>query len=889
MNRLKSFILLTVVLVGTRSNAQQFDWVKTISSSGSTNDVSVSDMEFDNTGSLLICGNFWGDVDLDPGPGAAVFNTGEFTDLYVSKYNEQGEFEWAWSAGSHWWDNAGGIGVDATGSVYFTGTFTDSIDMDPGPSVQMLFGIGLSRFLCKIDVNGELVWARIFNGQGYFARADPVLDQEGNIYLTGYFSNTFDFDLGLDTTSLTAVGNWDAYTVKYNSMGELLWVQQMSGNGREVGRSLLIDNLGNNISTGYFSDTMYFQIGGVQDSLISVDGYDGFVTKRDGSGELLWIVQLGGPGSEFGRKLETDPSGNIYVTGQFELETDFDTGTDTFNLQAVGEDDGFILKLNPDGNLIWAKQYGGNASYDDLAISTDEEGNLYTTGRFFDTPDFDPGPSIFNLTSNGDSDAFVSKLDSMGNLIWTKQIGGTGNGEAREIVVKNGSVFTVGVFSNSFDFDPGPDTYYLNSVGGDNVFIHKMNICDITTASRTAQGCDGYVTPNGEQQWYASGSYINIIPNSVGCDSVITTEFTLIERDHVNIDETACYAYTSASGNHVWTESGVYTDTVPNMFGCDSIITVNLTINTSYGEVTVSACDSYTSPSGNNVWTENGSYSDTVPNSIGCDSVLTINLTFNNTQSSTIRTECQTYTSPSGNYVWTESGIYSDTIQNSFDCDEVVTINLTILEQSSDTISVTLCQSYISPSGNYTWTTDGPYTDTLINAVGCDSILIIGLTLTDIDNAIAFNVSSQTLFSLQENATYQWLDCDNSQIEIIDEQGQSFTPFTNGNFAVAIATELCTDTSDCFSFTGVGILENSFANAVSIYPNPTNAELTIDLGETLQNFTLNIWNAQGKLVSSKVITSAVRFTTDIVGNADIYLIELTDEDGTRTSFRVVKK
>jgi hypothetical protein len=157
------------------------------------------------------------------------------------------------------------------------------------------------------------------------------------------------------------------------------------------------------------------------------------------------------------------------------------------------------------------------------------------------------------------------------------------------------------------------------------------------------------------------------------------------------INPFVCDSYTSPSGK-VWTDSGEYMDTIPNTAGCDSIIIVHLTIKNSIASTYPTACDSYTSPSGK-VWTISGEYIDTIPNAAGCDSIISVHLTIKNSTTSTISSiACDSYTSPGGN-VWTYSGEYNDTIPNSSGCDSLITVYLTII--SADT-SVTQNQEVLT-------------------------------------------------------------------------------------------------------------------------------------------------------------------------------------------------
>ncbi|MDH3754852.1 MAG: hypothetical protein OEU32_13355 [Acidimicrobiia bacterium] len=122
---------------------------------------------------------------------------------------------------------------------------------------------------------------------------------------------------------------------------------------------------------------------------------------------------------------------------------------------------------------------GGTGFDDGLAVVVDGSGNVYSTGRFTGTVDFDPGPAMFNLTSAGSTDVFVSKLDSAGNLVWAVAMGGNGNnnGDAGTGVAVDGSgnVYTTGNFEATADFDPGAGTANLTAVGLEDAFVSKLD------------------------------------------------------------------------------------------------------------------------------------------------------------------------------------------------------------------------------------------------------------------------------------------------------------------------------------------------------------------------------------------------------------------------------
>jgi hypothetical protein len=218
--------------------------------------------------------------------------------------------------------------------------------------------------------------------------------------------------------------------------------------------------------------------------------------------------------------------------------------------------------------------------------------------------------------------------------------------------------------------------------------------------------CDSMVSPSGLFTWNTSGTYMDTLTNSVGCDSVLTVNLTIntFTTSHQTI--TACDGLVSPNGLFVWTVSGTYYDVIPNAAGCDSIMTIDLTIiHSSDSTINVTACDSYSGLTGSKFWTATGVYSDTIPNMAGCDSVVTINLTINNsiaiTQSPDI---CKGDSFQVGTSWYSLEGTYVDSFLTMSGCDSVVT---TVVSVETVDVSVTQFAGGLlradNPFATYQW------------------------------------------------------------------------------------------------------------------------------------------------------------------------------------------
>jgi len=454
-----------------------FLWAKSM---GSTDYDDGFHITTDASGNVYTIGLFSGTVDFDPGAGT--FNqtsTGQ-ADIFISKLNSNGDFLWAKNMGGRGWDEGSGIVLDSIGNIYTIGYFEGTADFDPGVGTANLSSAGVSDiFVSKLDSSGNFVWAKSLGGPnpGIFGEYGiaMTLDSRGNVYTTGFFESTADFDPSAGIFNLTSAGGDDIFVSKLDNNGNFIWAEDMGGASAESGRGIAVDANGNVYTTGYFQVISDFDPGAGTFNITPAGSLDIFISKLDGNGNFVWAQSIGSTGRDTGFRLILDASGNIYITGSFNSTVDFDAGAGTFDLTSAGAGDIFVSKLDSNGNFIWAKGMGGTSDDLGIGIALDSSNNVYTVGAFQDTADFDPDTGIFNLTSAGLDDVFVSKLDSSGNFVWAKDMGGTGDDFGVGIALdSSGSVYTTGSFTDTADFDPGVGIANLTGAGFDDIFISKL-------------------------------------------------------------------------------------------------------------------------------------------------------------------------------------------------------------------------------------------------------------------------------------------------------------------------------------------------------------------------------------------------------------------------------
>lgn len=340
----------------------------------------------------------------------------------------------------------------------------------------------LVTVLAVMTTNAQEVvldWAKQMGGINSDYGYSIVVDAEGNVYTTGYFFDTVDFDPGVGIFNITSSGSADVFISKLDASGNFIWAKHLGGPQADYGLAIALDNIGNLYTTGLFVGTSDFDPNAGIFNLTSTGG-DTFISKLDTSGNFVWAKQIDSPTNfNLGVSLSSDASGNVYTTGYFDGIADFDPSVSVFNLTSSGNYDVFILKLDVSGNFVWAKRMGGLDDDLGVDIKVDESGNnIYSTGEFRSTVDFDPNGGVFNLTSSGSRDIYISKLDASGNFVWAKKIGGSDADRGHSIAIDNSNnyIYITGEFSGTTDFDPGAGINNLTAVGGQDSFVTKLDL-----------------------------------------------------------------------------------------------------------------------------------------------------------------------------------------------------------------------------------------------------------------------------------------------------------------------------------------------------------------------------------------------------------------------------
>lgn len=462
----------------------------------------------DSAGNVYVTGNFFyetqfGSISLTP--------QSENGDAFVAKFSPNGTVDWAVDLGgegngSDYHTTEGdGIAVDNAGNVYVTGWFSGTTKFNPngtnGQLTSTQNGAYESAFVLKLNSSGQYEWAEDFAGSSCIGSAIAV-DKAGNVYSTGWFDGSVEFDPNSQNHLLNSGLGEAVYVSKLNTSGQYVWADELGYGGDATfatAYGIAVDSAGNVYTSGDFAGyDINFDPNSTQHQLSSAftrnsNGYFNeniFVSKLNSAGQYVWAAGLGYGGSldvyPPGNNVAVDASGNVYTTGQFTgTNVDFDPNSSSDGLLSSsngGSDiNAFVSKLNSSGQFVFADNlgYGGTAQGESIAV--DGAGNAYSVGYFSGTNlDFDPTNGSDLLTSTGDGGAYntyLSKLNTLGQFVYAFDIGSNGLGLPYGIALDGlGDIYTGGY--GSANFDPFGTDY-----AGGAYFISKLTQYQINTTS----------------------------------------------------------------------------------------------------------------------------------------------------------------------------------------------------------------------------------------------------------------------------------------------------------------------------------------------------------------------------------------------------------------------
>lgn len=432
----KTLLLIAFLIAAKLFKAQgDYEWIN-----AATGNITNEGLYTDAAGNTYTTGFIRGTVKFD----TITLSTGNINkdELFVAKHSAAGKVIWAkkFTAASQGTESGYSVYADAAGNCYIAGSISvqtqfDSISVTP---VQYE-----DAFVAKLSPSGKTLWVKLGSGNYQQDAMAVTTDQLNNVYVTGRFRFTATFG----NLSITAKGtNHDVFVVKYDSNGTVQWVKQGgTDGGQDIGFAIVTDQQNNVYVAGHFEGSGNFDTVDVKATV--------FIAKYNTNGQLIWVSAAGDvPSCEYS-SIGLDAAGNIYTAGYLSADLIFEN--DTLKPQ---QSDILVCKFKPDGKKAWVKKIGGTDNDVATSIRVDAQGNSYIGGYFY-SKGIDFGP--IHLNSYGDADAFIAKLDTDGNFMWVKQIGG-----------KQQDGGPAGLYhSANLGIDAKSKVYFKTSVGSDPVYL----------------------------------------------------------------------------------------------------------------------------------------------------------------------------------------------------------------------------------------------------------------------------------------------------------------------------------------------------------------------------------------------------------------------------------
>jgi len=544
---MKTKLLISFMVLCGIVNAQipNWTWVK---SAGGTLDDFAKCHAVDASGNIYVTGRFQSPtITFDS---ITLTNTSTSVDLFLVKYDANGNVIWAKGAVGIGADIANTVTVDASGNIYIAGSFA-SPTIIFGSDTLTNYGTNHDMFLAKYDSNGNVIWAKSSGGNNSDEAFTVTTDGSGNIFVGGEFVST---TITFGSFTLTNFGNTaDMFLVKYNSGGNVIWAKRAGGNYDDGPTSIKTDGSGNIIVTGYYkSSTIIFDSFTLTNTTINYE--DMFLAKYDNSGNVIWAKSAGGSLTDHVYSFTTDNSGNIFVAGYFVSSTiTFGSFTLTNAGGGFGYYDMFFVKYDNSGNVLWAKRAGGTSYDEALSVTTDEIGNVYVAGHFTSL-NITFGTYTFNLSSN--KLIFIVKYDNSGNVIWAMNAGGGYHGYFNTITY---SVYGNLVFSGYFS---GPTIIFgSDTISTVNIDMGLAKLSPVLEIESITNQNNISVYPNpasGNISILAEGGSINSmeIYNIMGEKVYLETDIILQEKFDIDISHLPGGIYFVKAG----TNKGVQTE-----------------------------------------------------------------------------------------------------------------------------------------------------------------------------------------------------------------------------------------------------------------------------------------------------------------------------------------
>lgn len=877
----------------------------------------------DGVGNIVLAGQYKGTADFDPGAGVAMMTSASnsWSDAFVLKLDGNGEFVWAKTIRGTADIANGACTLDAAGNFYMVGTMYGDADLDPSPTSSAIVQPVLTpgSYVLKWDVNGNYLW-----GYAWDMHADPTVvavDNAGNLYAYGeyYFNADLDPTAGVFNVSTGALHS--SFVTKLNPNGGFVWAKVLDCTIENFESEMKIDPQGNIVVAGTFTGALDIDPGPGTHLLTSTGGlYDWFVAKMDANGGFLSGFSIGGAGDDHSQGFALDAVGNLYLLGQFEGPVDFDPGLAYNDLQVPSGVSNAYLKYDLSGNLLWGATFGttGVTSFGGFAL--DPMGNIYCSGYFRSSVDFDPRAGSTIFTSDAFGDMFLMKLsqDSCSNLALV--IDSVSSVTClSSTYISSHAVNGLPPYSYLWNTSPQGTDSFVTVVGGE---IYTVTVTD-------ANGCSTersvLISAPNHPSGFDLATHIVAGPMRAGVisnlwldgynDGCVATsgQMTLVLDSNVTYTNATPPPSNIVGNTLTWTFTNWTADT-PHLQPLVEVVPDSALLSG-----TLLCFDLAITPTQADADTSNN-------HELAC---IPVNNSYDpNDKAVSPKGACE-----EGYIVANQKLTYKVRFQNTGNAEAIKVVVVDSLDQRLDLSTVKVLSS--SHTGLITEVMPGNVLrfrfdhihlpDSASNEAASHGFVnyeahpVAGLSpgevianraqiYFDFNIAVATNTvhntvattipniaasittSGATLVAQPAGATYQWYACDNDLVPISGATGQNFAPTTAGNYAVELRVGTCTALSPCVAFGTVNTEPENLLAAVKLYPNPSqNGQLNLDFGTWHKPVHMQVCNALGAVVHSQSVQPTREYQFELQGPAGLYFVTLRDAMGAQVTWKLIRE
>jgi hypothetical protein len=757
------------VLIRKSTSLGILQWFRQLSSKFQ---VLANDIAVDNQNNIYVTGTFQdslylGNDFLMDSPNLQTFS-------FLIKLNPSGNLLWARKYTSTLSVTARSLTVNNPEDLILSGNFEGNAFFGSGfPG----FSSGANDvFVLKINgLTGNPTFIRRIGGVDHDYALNHAVDAQGNIYLTGDFRAEMDVDPSPTVVNVTPVGLTDIFLVKLSPSGNYVWNKTYGSIGVDYGQAVSVDIENNVILTGRFSENISF--GSVSNARTSRGGTDIFLMKLNPSGNTIWVNTYGDMQNDFGMHVMTNKNGIIYFGGTFRGRVDFDPSNFSTNTDANGGSDIILALYNQDGTYNDHFTLGGIANEQLGGIALKSNGEMISTGGFGAIADFDPSSNQVNIFSNGGLDAFLwNTFVCVNPYLKTLRVEKSilCPGEKVLIQVEEGYLNDATQWSwqrnscNSITFASGDflnvdvkvnTTFFAKGFGGcvlnDQCKSVDIKVFKDSLIYQNIDLCQGDTLRVGNSRYTSNGAYVDTLSSVSGCDSVVFSEVTVLPSYRITQNVSICNGDTVKVGNFRYTLAGTYVSPLATKQGCDSIVTTILTVLPSLVESAEGIICKGDSILFNNIkYKDAGVYIQSSTGANGCKDLLVITIKVLETNFNRKVNICSGDSLRVGNSIYKTPGTYTDRLISTKGCDSIITTELSVLNTSSFVQELNLCRGDSIRIGKNVYKNAGFYTDTLVNKVGCDSILLTRIRLLNVPAPKLQNLTICEGDSLKVGAKY---------------------------------------------------------------------------------------------------------------------------------------